>query len=124
MVNDIRRTLDELVSRYKLEPSLCDIYVEGKTDKLFLEWFLNDRGIKDFAVYDIDTIDLPTEILLNDFQLKDNKRSRVIALALYLQKQMSVVHSHVICIADKDFDWLLDIQYECDCLFFTDYSCL
>ena len=40
MENEIRRTLDELVARYVLEPDLRDIYVEGKTDKLFLEWFL------------------------------------------------------------------------------------
>lgn len=122
MDNEIRRTLDELVVRYELEPELRDIYVEGKTDKLFLEWFLNNRGIKDVSVYEIDTVNIPAERLF-ELELKDNNRSRVIALALYLDK-FSETTPHIICIADKDFDWLFDINYQCELLFFTDYSCL
>lgn len=32
MSNERRRTLEELITRYQLEPELRDIYVEGKTD--------------------------------------------------------------------------------------------
>ena len=158
MENEIRRTLDELVARYELEPDLRDIYVEGKTDKLFLEWFLRNRGIEDIAVYEIETVDISADKLfepqlkdnkwflinrsiediavyeietvdisaerLFEIQLKDNNRSRVITLALYLQDKFPETTPHVICIADKDFDWLFDITYQCDLLFFTDYSCL
>jgi len=123
MENEIRRTLDELVARYELEPDLRDIYVEGKTDKLFLEWFLRNRGIQDIFVYEIETVDISAERLF-ELQLKDNNRSRVITLALYLQDKFPETTPHVICIADKDFDWLFDITYQCDLLFFTDYSCL
>lgn len=123
MENEIRRTLDELVARYVLEPDLRDIYVEGKTDKLFLEWFLRNRGIEDIAVYEIETVDISAERLF-ELQLKDNNRSRVITLALYLQDKFPKTTPHVICIADKDFDWLFDITYQCNLLFFTDYSCL
>ncbi|MBD2694962.1 DUF4435 domain-containing protein [Anabaena catenula] len=122
MDNEIRRTLDELVMRYELEPELRDIYVEGKTDKLFLEWFLNNRGIKNVSVYEIDTVDISAERLFK-IELKDNNRSRVIALALFLD-QFSETTPHIICIADKDFDWLFEIHYQCRLLFFTDYSCL
>ena len=158
MENEIRHTLDELVARYELEPDLRDIYVEGKTDKLFLEWFLRNRGIEDIAVYEIETVDISADKLfepqlkdnkwflinrsiediavyeietvdisaerLFELQLKDNNRSRVITLALYLQDKFSETTPHVICIADKDFDWLFDITYQCNLLFFTDYSCL
>jgi hypothetical protein len=72
MENEIRRTLDELVARYVLEPDLRDIYVEGKTDKLFLEWFLRNRGIEDIAVYEIETVDISADKLFEP-QLKDNK---------------------------------------------------
>ena len=123
MENEIRRTLDELVARYELEPDLRDIYVEGKTDKLFLEWFLRNRGIQNIVVYEIETVDISAEKLF-ELQLKDNNRSRVITLALYLQDKFPETTPHVICIADKDFDWLFDITYQCDLLFFTDYSCL
>jgi hypothetical protein len=65
-----RRTLEELVTRYQLEPGLRDIYVEGKTDKILLEWFLEQRGVKSFAVYEIDTVEIPAQKLfelgLND----------------------------------------------------------
>ena len=38
MENELRRSLDELVARYELEPELCcDIYVEGNIDKHLIE---------------------------------------------------------------------------------------
>ncbi|MEH1845315.1 MAG: DUF4435 domain-containing protein [Nostoc sp.] len=123
MENERRRTLDELVTRYELEPDLCDIYVEGKTDKLLIEWFLEHKERQGFAVYEIDTVDIPAQLLL-DQGLKDNNRSRVIALALHIQDKLSETPLHVTCIADKDFDWLFGKEYQCDLLLFTDYSCL
>lgn len=97
-----RRTLEELVTRYQLEPELRDIYVEGKTDKIFFEWFLKHKGIENFAVYEIDTVEIPTQKLL-EFGLNDSNRSRAIALALEIQNQF-VELPHFTCIADKDFD--------------------
>ncbi len=65
-----RRTLEELVTRYQLEPELRDIYVEGKTDKILLEWFLEQKGVENFAVYEIDTVEIPTQkLFLNFFRL-------------------------------------------------------
>lgn len=123
MENEIRRTLDELVTRYELEPELCDIYVEGKTDKLFIEWFLDEKQLQDFAVYEIDTVEIPAQLLF-ELGLKDNIRSRVIALAIYIHDKLSEIPLHITCIADKDFDWLFGKEYQCDLLLFTDYSCL
>ena len=121
MINE-RRTLHELVTRYQLEPELCDIYVEGKTDKILLEWFLEQRGVKNFAVYEIDTVEIPTQKLF-ELGLNDSNRSRVIALALEIQKQFTEL-PHFTCIADKDFDWLFENDYICQHLLFTDYTSL
>ncbi|WP_373526159.1 hypothetical protein [Nostoc sp.] len=123
MEKEIRRTLDELVTRYELEPELCDIYVEGKTDKLLIEWFLDQKEHQGFAVYEIDTVEIPAQLLF-ELGLKDNIRSRVIALALYIQDKLSENTLYLICIADKDFDRLFGKEYQCDLLLFTDYSCL
>ncbi|WP_445631756.1 hypothetical protein [Nostoc sp. DSM 114167] len=123
MENERRRTLDELVTRYELEPELCDIYVEGKTDKLLIEWFLDQKEHQGFAVYEIDTVEIPTPLLFEQ-GLKDNNRSRVIALALYINDKLSETPLHITCVADKDFDWLFGKEYQCDLLLFTDYSCL
>lgn len=123
MENEIRRTLDELVTRYELEPELCDIYVEGKTDKLLIEWFLDQKEHQGFVVYEIDTVEIPAQLLFEQ-GLKDNNRSHVIALALYIQEKLLETPLHLICIADKDFDLLFGKEYQCDLLLFTDYSCL
>lgn len=123
MGNEIRRTLDELVTRYELEPELRDIYVEGKTDKLFFEWFLEKKLIQNFVVYEIDTVDIPAQRIF-ELGLIDNKRSRVIALALDMQVKLQSMTPNLTCIADKDFDALFGIEYQCDLLLFTDYSCL
>ena len=39
---DDRRSIEELITRYELEPSLKDIYVEGHSDKVIIEWFLQE----------------------------------------------------------------------------------
>ncbi|MEH2295455.1 hypothetical protein [Nostoc sp.] len=123
MENETRRTLDELVTRYELAPDLCDIYVEGKTDKLLIEWFLDQKEHQGFVVYEIDTVEIPAQLLFEQ-GLKDNNRSRVIALALYIQDKLSETPLHLTCIADKDFDLLFGKEYQCNLLLFTDYSCL
>jgi hypothetical protein len=117
MENELRRSLDELVARYDLEPELCcDIYVEGNTDKHLIEWFLEKEGYQDFAIYEIDTVDVPKQ-KLSVMELDNNNRSRVIALALEIATPL-----HLTCIADKDFDELFKRHYKCECLLFTDYS--
>jgi hypothetical protein len=121
MENELRRSLDELIARYHLEPELCcDIYVEGNTDKHLIEWFL-EKESQDFAVYEIEVVDVPKQ-KLSVMGLDNNNRSRVIALALEMQNQLSVTPLHFSCIADKDFDELFERHYECEYLLFTDYS--
>jgi hypothetical protein len=122
MDNERRRTLEELVTRYQLEPELRDVYVEGKTDKILLEWFLEQRGVKNFAVYEIDTVEIPAQKLF-EYGLNDNNRSRAIALALEIQNQLPEL-PHFTCIADKDFDWLFGKNYPCNSLLFSDYTSL
>jgi glycerol-3-phosphate responsive antiterminator len=116
-----RRTLEELVTRYQLEPELRDIYVEGKTDKILLEWFLKQKGVENFAVYEIDTVEISTQKLF-EYGLNDSNRSRAIALALEIQNQAEL--PHFTCIADKDFDWLFGKNYTCNSLLFSDYTSL
>jgi hypothetical protein len=107
MKDEKRRRLDELFVRYELEPSLCDLYVEGLTDKSIIEWFLDKSGLgkEKFTVYEIDTVDIPTEELFK-IGLNDANRSRVIFLALQLQQYLKNCLPNVVCIADKDFDIL------------------
>ena len=124
MEDEKRRKLDELVARYELEPSLHDVYVEGLTDKCIIQWFLDKSNLdtKNCAVYEIDTVDIPTDQLFA-LGLNDSNRSRVIFLAFELQRLSKTSLPHVVCIADRDFDDLIgSSSIESELLLFTDYT--
>jgi hypothetical protein len=124
MEDEKRRKLDELVALYELEPSLHDVYVEGLTDKSIIQWFLDKSNLdtKNCAVYEIDTVDIPTDQLLA-LGLNDSNRSRVIFLAFQLQSLSEGSLPPAICIADKDFDNLIASSHiESELLLFTDYT--
>ena len=124
MEDEKRRKLDELVTLYELEPSLNDVYVEGLTDKSIIQWFLDKSNLdtKNCAVYEIDTVDIPTDQLLV-LGLNNSNRSRVIFLAFQLQSLSEGSLPPVICIADKDFDNLIASSHiESELLLFTDYT--
>jgi hypothetical protein len=124
MEDEKRRKLDELVARYELEPSLHDVYVEGLTDKSIIQWFLDESNLdtKNCTVYEIDTVDIPTDQLFA-LGLNDSNRSRVIFLAFQLQRLIETSLPHVVCIADRDFDDLIgSSSIESELLLFTDYT--
>jgi hypothetical protein len=122
--NDERKTIEELIALYELEPDIRDIYVEGYSDKTVVEWFLKTKEIKNVAVYDIGTVNVPFD-LIQDSDLEDNNRGRVITLALVLQKEITGDPFNLVaCIADKDFDELLGIKHDCSILLFTDYAAM
>ncbi len=55
------RTLEELVTLYRLAPELRDIYVEGSNDRSFVEWLLGAQGLRHVVVKDIDCVEVPPE---------------------------------------------------------------
>ena len=57
-----RRKISEVVQLYRLEPTLRDIYVEGISDNLIIESFLEENNIMGVSIYEIDKIDLPSKI--------------------------------------------------------------
>jgi hypothetical protein len=95
----IRRTIDELLARYELEPELEDIFVEGSFDKELLDSVMPSDTTK--AVYEIDTVDISFE-LVRKHSLTEGRKQRVIALARELA-QLKGERSYV-CLVDKDLD--------------------
>ena len=116
-----RRTIDELKTRYTLEPTLKDLYVEGVTDRDTYGWFLRESECKDVTIFEINSVDVPRE-LVNSHGLGGGHRNRVIALALELDREFPTVRSHVRCIADSDFDFILRSRTEPRHLLYTDYT--
>ncbi len=110
-----RRTIDELVTLYELEPDLRDIYVEGSADKEALDWYLKENGLSwQVSVYEIDTVDVLARA--------GGNRARVIALAQSFDAALSVECDGVRCIADSDLDLITGEREECRFLFYTDYA--
>lgn len=81
---DEKRTLDEILAIYAFEPGLKDIFLEGRADKNFIEWYLRANGVRDVSVYPIDLIDIPNEIITKHGFTPKSNRSRVLALACEL----------------------------------------
>jgi hypothetical protein len=115
------RTLEELVTLYRLAPELRDIYVEGSNDRSLVEWLLGVQGIGDVVVKDIDSVEVPPEIVLQR-GLEDNRRGRVITLAHYLEAKFGPDFLAVTCIADGDFDHVNSRTDSSQLLFLTDYT--
>src|SRR5438128_929118 len=79
-----RRLIRDLVDRYKDNPEFRDIYVEGSQDQARVRWFLNQHNIMHVAVYEIDSVYIPMELLVK-YGLDDGKKGRIVALALELE---------------------------------------
>lgn len=118
-----RRKIEELAVLYKLHPNLRDIYVEGPTDVYFFRWFLEQTSSQSVVIYEISTVEIPVASI-KQYELEDNNRDRVITLAFLLASRMGEEPLQITCIADRDFDSVLNRQHNCGLLLFTDYTCI
>jgi hypothetical protein len=83
-----KRSLDELITLYELEPELSEVVTEGRTDAALMRWFLN-RLNSDTAVYAVtDRLDI-TPAELRSRGLNVGNKGYVIASALMLQEKSS-----------------------------------
>ncbi|MFJ3944438.1 hypothetical protein [Streptomyces griseoaurantiacus] len=118
-----RRTVEELITLYEVEPEVRDVFVEGRSDRNFLREYLSDGSeVTLCAVYDIsDRVEIPDSELLNAGLLV-GKRGRVIWLAQELARRIPG-HSSALLVADKDFASLgADPKDEIHGLLYTDFS--
>lgn len=102
-----RRTIEELKTRYFCEPELHDIYVEGAFDNEIITSWCNKNNERRIASYEIDTVDIPFE-MLSKYKLTEGNKQRVIALAKELsQDELSGYR----CLIDKDLEhWVQEID--------------
>lgn len=112
-----KRTIDDLITRYSLEPSLTDIYVEGSSDKDILDYYFAHNSIDKIA-YEINSVEIPPEIL-KKYSLTNGNKQRVQALA----KEFSIIDDNLAVrfLVDKDFDHWVEKIEEIPRLVWTDY---
>jgi len=123
MSDDECRKIEELIVRYELEPKIRDVYVEGSSDKSLIDWFLKEMGIDGVVVYEISTVEIDAEKVAEHGE-ENNNRGRVITLAYEMESMFGNEALQITCIADNDFDLILNKKYDCGLILFTDYSCL
>lgn len=119
-MNEITRSLEEIIARYELNPSFCDVYVEGSTDRGILLSFFEDCGYVETVVYDINTVLVPPSVV-RELGLENNNRGRVIALARILYKRFGAALA-VSGVIDADLDYVLGTVEECPLILLTDYT--
>lgn len=120
---DLKRTVDEISTLYALEPDVCDVYVEGATDKHFVDWYLRRKGFANVTVYPIDVVDVPLDVLANHSLQAGSNRSKVIALSCELATKQPEKR-RVMCIVDRDSDDGSDCLLTNPYLFSTDCNSL
>jgi hypothetical protein len=121
MIECAVRTLEELVARHELEPTIKDIYVEGSFDQEVLSRCIEKTGKTRAVVYRIDSVEIPSETL-RYYGLTAGNKQRVIVLAKTLA---SIKHDcSYRCIVDKDLDHWLGVVEEIPRLIWTKYCAL
>lgn len=101
MTSPVRRTIQELVMRYRLEPGLQDVYVEGVFDRDVYTSALIGGAPHDLTIYPIECVEVTSEDL-EECGLSDGNKQRVIALALKLACISE--HANYLCLVDRDLD--------------------
>jgi hypothetical protein len=117
-----KRKISELITLYSLEPELKDIYVEGASDKCFINRFLSFKEI-DANVIEINDIDFSELYEVKPF-LKSDCKKKVIELSCQLESSFSNTIDSIICIVDRDFDEFLNLMVSNHYLNYTDFAAI
>jgi hypothetical protein len=124
MSDAARFKIDELAAQYALHPESRDVYVEGETDKSFLNWLLREKHLgSSVAVYPIDAVDVPAASV-DACGEKRGEKGEVVTLALELERRLPGGHRHVTCFADADYSYVLRSVRLTPLLVYTDGTCL
>jgi hypothetical protein len=120
-MESLKKKHHEIIALCKLEKGIRDIYVEGNTDKVFIENFLKNKQCnrKIFVIDIIDFSELHTDYL-EGLDIKSN-RNKVVVLSKLLNEKLP--STNVRCIVDKDFDDHIK-SINNNKLLKTDFSCL
>ena len=116
MAGFVKRSLDEILTRYLLEPEIADVYVEGPFDRSVVEWVLVHNCNLEVSVYEISTVEINAPL--------GGNKDRVITLASYLADNLDDADYRICCVIDADFDYICGSKVGCRFLYYTDYSCM
>lgn len=104
-----RRTIEELITRYSLEPTLNDVYVEGHVDRAIFRWLLKHLQVEDAVIYDISDVEVPVSAIqgLKQSGYVGDNRNRVLAVACSFAAKLPCSSHRVCFVVDSDYDHCL-----------------
>jgi hypothetical protein len=124
MDDTYRRSISELVTRYRFHPEFRDLFVEGDRDVSVYDWFLSRIPMSRAAVYPINSIEVTSTTCQEMGVSEGGNKGRAIALALKLDRELSLECRSVLCLVDKDFHEFNFSLPNCRYLIYTAYACL
>jgi hypothetical protein len=123
MPDTYRRSIEELITRYELEPELRDVYVEGDRDKFFLSWFFEMSTVPKPVIYPVNVaVNISNHTLLRAGVA--GNRGRVIVLCAELEGNLPQIAENVVGVVDLDYSELLGTIPSSPQLLCTDFSCM
>lgn len=115
----MRLRVSDLVSQYRLEPNLRDLYVEGSEDRRFFEWLLRELCPGNHAkVYDMSRVE-DARLLCQEHRIRPSVQGDLVALAVELGRRMPS-EAKVTCLADAEYDYTLRQTRDTLALIYTD----
>jgi len=119
-----RYTVAELAALYEYEPTLRDVYVEGRTDVGLLTWYFKGHGLTAIAFAVDDRVEVPGD-LCRGLGQDTNARGRAIALAIALEEGLGASQTAATVVVDADFNWLTGpYPVRRSCLLMTDWPAM
>ncbi|OUJ71980.1 hypothetical protein [Hymenobacter crusticola] len=116
---DYKRTPNELIARYTLEPSIKDIFVEGDSDRAIFVNYIKRRNLL-YNVYTIDTIDTRDLKIISLGNI--GHKNRVESLSSFFEEKLGIRKICLFCISDKDYDFFYEDTINNSYLLKTDFS--
>lgn len=114
----VRRSVDEIITRLTLEPSVWDIFVEGPSDAALVDWILRRHERRGYKVFPVADVSIPSA----EMPEEGGERERVIKLADLIAQHFGSGGAPAICLADRDLDVLSSAFLTNRYLVFTDHS--
>ncbi|MFD5476522.1 hypothetical protein [Streptomyces hawaiiensis] len=121
-----RRRIEEFVALYELESEVVDFFVEGRSDRVLIEHFL-EGSVRNVRVWEASDVEVPSS-LITELDENVGARGRVVALANELDRLLAEEDRQypVLCVIDADFDHVLNGKIVTRSRFLarTDFSCI
>jgi hypothetical protein len=118
----LRRTIQDLVARYALEPALRDVYVEGAFDERVLRLFFKESKCDRPSVNVIDLVEIP-DAILEKYSMTRGEKAELLALAAELRILLGPI-ANFVAVVDADFDRVLGQVSENPLVITTDFTCM